>query len=131
MCVLNTNRYAQGLLTGLVMDSGDGVSHCIPVKDGYSFPQFTKRLNVAGRHCTTFLCDLLRLQGYNFNRTADFDTVRQMKEDLCYVAYDYEKELLLARNTTVLVKEYVHFPTLSLSLSLSLSFSLFFFFFFF
>ena len=98
--------YAQGLLTGLVVDSGDGVSHAIPVKDGYSFPQFTKRINVAGRHCTTYLCDLLRLQGYNFNRTADFDTVRQMKEKLCYVAYDYEKELLLARNTTVLVQQY-------------------------
>jgi len=98
--------YAQGLLTGLVVDSGDGVSHAIPVKDGYAFPQHTKRLNVAGRHCTTYLCDLLRLQGYNFNRTADFDTVRQMKEKLCYVSYDYEKELMLARNTTVLVKEY-------------------------
>ena len=45
--------YAQGLLTGLVVDSGDGVSHAIPVKDGYAFPQHTKQLNVAGRHCTT------------------------------------------------------------------------------
>lgn len=61
--------------------------------DGFSFPHLTKRLNVAGRHVTTHLVELLLRRGYAFNRSADFDTVRQMKEKLCYVACDYQKEV--------------------------------------
>lgn len=98
--------YAQGLLTGLVVDSGDGVTHVVPVVDGFSFPHLTKRLNVAGRHITQHLIDLLLRRGYAFNRTADMDTVRQIKEELCYVSYDVERESRLARETTHLVSSY-------------------------
>ncbi|KAH9531852.1 hypothetical protein CY35_19G059100 [Sphagnum magellanicum] len=77
--------YAQGLLTGLVVDSGDGVTHVVPVVDGYSFPHLTKRLNIAGRHITSYLIDLLLRRGYAFNRTADFETAREIKEKLCYL----------------------------------------------
>lgn len=61
--------------------------------DGFSYPHLTKRLNIAGRHVTTHLVELLLRRGYAFNRSADFDTVRQMKEKLCYVACDYQKEV--------------------------------------
>ena len=64
----------------------------VAVIDGFSFPHLTKRLNIAGRHVTTHLVELLLRRGYAFNRSADFDTVRQMKEKLCYVACDYQKE---------------------------------------
>lgn len=47
-----------------------------------------KRLNVAGRHVTEYLVKLLLLRGYAFNSSADFETVREIKEDLCYVGYD-------------------------------------------
>ncbi|KAG7033376.1 Actin-related protein 2 [Cucurbita argyrosperma subsp. argyrosperma] len=79
--------YAQGLLTGLVIDSGDGVTHVVPVVDGYSFPHLTKRMNVAGRHITSYLVDLLSRRGYAMNRSADFETVREIKEKLCYISY--------------------------------------------
>jgi len=46
-------------------------------------------------------------RGYAFNRTADFETVRQIKEKLCYVGYDIELEKRLALETTVLVEPYV------------------------
>jgi len=98
--------YAQGLLTGVVLDSGDGVSHVIPVYEGHGMPHLIQRLNVAGRHVTRRLIRLLQLRGYNLNRSADFDTARQMKEQLCYVGYDIEKEKALASETTVLVKEF-------------------------
>ena len=65
----------------------------VAVIDGFSYPHLTKRLNVAGRHVTTHLVELLLRRGYAFNRSADFDTVRQMKEKLCYVACDYQKEV--------------------------------------
>lgn len=98
--------YAQGLLTGLVLDSGDGVSHAVPVVDGYAFHHVMKRLNVAGRHVTNYLVELLMRRGYALNRTADFDSVRNIKEALSYVACDYAREMKLARETTHLMRSY-------------------------
>lgn len=98
--------YAQGLLTGVVLDSGDGVSHIVPVYEGYSLPHLTKRIDVAGRDITQFFIKLLLLRGYAFNRTADFETIRQMKEDVCYVGYDIPLETRLSTETTVLVSQY-------------------------
>jgi actin-related protein 2 len=94
------------LLTGVVVDSGDGVTHIVPVFEGYALPHLTKRLDVAGRDVTRYLIKLLLLRGYAFNRTADFETVRQIKEELCYVGYDLELEQRLANETTVLVENY-------------------------
>ena len=98
--------YAQGLLTGVVVDSGDGVTHVVPVYDGFVPQHLIRRLDVAGRHITRYLIKLLLLRGYSFNRTADFETVREIKEKLCYVAYDVQKERALAQDTTVLVEKY-------------------------
>lgn len=98
--------YAQGLLTGLVLDSGDGVSHVVAVYDGFVPQHLTRRLDVAGRHITRYLTKLLLLRGYAFNRTADFQTVQEMKEKLCYVALEPERERKLALETTVLTEKY-------------------------
>eukprot|EP00479_Gromia_sphaerica_P003840 TRINITY_DN14571_c0_g1_i1.p1 TRINITY_DN14571_c0_g1~~TRINITY_DN14571_c0_g1_i1.p1 ORF type:complete len:219 (-),score=43.14 TRINITY_DN14571_c0_g1_i1:149-805(-) len=65
-----------------------------------------RRLDVAGRHVTRYLIKLLQLRGYNLNRSADFETARQIKEKLCYVGYDPEVEQRLATETTVLVQPY-------------------------
>lgn len=98
--------YAQGLLTGVVVDSGDGVTHICPVYEGFALPHLTKRLDIAGRDITKYLIKLLLLRGYAFNHSADFETVRLMKEKLAYVAYDIEQEEKLALETTVLVESY-------------------------
>lgn len=98
--------FMKGLITGVVVDSGDGVTHIVPVYDGYALPHLTRRLDVAGRDITRYLIKLCLLRGYAFNRTADFETVRQIKEDLCYVGYDLELEKRLAVETTTLVENY-------------------------
>jgi actin-related protein 2 len=97
---------AQGLLTGVVVDTGDGVTHCVPVYDGFVPQQLIRRLDVAGRHITKYLIKLLLLRGYSLNRTADFETARMIKEKLCYSAYDIQKERALAQETTVLMETY-------------------------
>ncbi|KAK0410683.1 hypothetical protein QR680_005272 [Steinernema hermaphroditum] len=98
--------YAQGLLTGVVVDSGDGVTHICPVYEGYAINKQTKRLDIAGRDITRYLIKLLLKRGYAFNHSADFETIRQLKEKLCYVAYDVEQEQKLALETTVLTEPY-------------------------
>eukprot|EP00163_Fabomonas_tropica_P005561 TRINITY_DN1511_c0_g1_i2.p1 TRINITY_DN1511_c0_g1~~TRINITY_DN1511_c0_g1_i2.p1 ORF type:complete len:393 (+),score=130.04 TRINITY_DN1511_c0_g1_i2:548-1726(+) len=98
--------YAQGLMTGCVVDSGDGVTHIVPVYEGFAFPHLTRRLDVAGRSVTKYLIKLLLLRGYVFNRTADYETVRQIKEKFCYVGHDLQLEKRLALETTTLVEQY-------------------------
>lgn len=98
--------YAQGLMTGVVVDSGDGVSHVVPVWEGIVPAHLIKRLNVAGRHITTHLIKLLQVRGYNFNRSADFETARQIKEKCCFIGYDLDIENTLALETTTLITKY-------------------------
>ncbi|KAI8142058.1 actin family [Fennellomyces sp. T-0311] len=98
--------FAQGLMSGVVVDSGDGVTHIVPVYQGYAPANLTRRLDVAGRHVTRHLIDLLLRRGYAFNRTADFETIRQVKEKLCYVSYDLQLDQKLGNETTTLVESY-------------------------
>ena len=98
--------YAQGLSSGVVVDSGDGVTHIVPVYESVVLNHLTRRLDVAGRDVTRHLIDLLSRRGYAFNRTADFETVRQIKEKVCYVSYDLDLDTKLARETTTLVENY-------------------------
>ncbi|PFH50941.1 hypothetical protein AMATHDRAFT_60112 [Amanita thiersii Skay4041] len=98
--------YAQGLTTGVVVDSGDGVTHIVPVYEGFAMPHLTRRLDIAGRDVTRYLIKLLLMRGYAFNRTADFETVREIKEKLCYVSYDLDQDTKLSEETTVLVESY-------------------------
>ncbi|TXT11137.1 hypothetical protein VHUM_01888 [Vanrija humicola] len=98
--------YAQGLQTGVVVDSGDGVTHIVPVYDGFALPHLTRRLDVAGRDVTRYLIKLLLMRGYAFERTADFETVRGIKEALCFTSYDLDLDKKLSDETTVLVENY-------------------------
>ncbi|KAJ9102346.1 Actin- protein 2 [Naganishia friedmannii] len=98
--------YAQGLATGVVVDSGDGVTHVVPVYEGFALPHLTRRLDVAGRDVTRYLIKLLLMRGYAFERTADFETVRKIKEELCYMSYDLALDKKLSEETTVLVENY-------------------------
>ncbi|EKV18284.1 Actin-like protein, putative [Penicillium digitatum Pd1] len=98
--------YAQGLSSGVVVDSGDGVTHIIPVYESTVLNHHIRRLDVAGRDVTRNLIALLLRRGYALNRTADFETVRQIKEKLAYVSYDLELDKKLSEDTTVLVESY-------------------------
>ena len=85
-------RYSTGRTTGVVLDSGDGVTHSVPIFEGFALPHSVMRNDIAGREVTKFLKLLLKKEGYNFNTTAEFEIVKTIKERACYLSSNPIKE---------------------------------------
>ncbi len=98
--------YASGRTTGIVVDSGDGVTHIVPVYEGFAISHAIHRSDIGGRDVTDYLRRLLRQRGYSLSSSAEREIVRDIKERLCYVALDPEKELKLAEKVSGMEKTY-------------------------
>ncbi|XP_029900735.1 actin-like [Myripristis murdjan] len=89
----NPQQVGAGRSTGVVFDSGDGVSHSVPVFEGYCPPHAVQRFPLAGGDVTMELKKLLQEQGVCLRTTAEMEIVREIKEKCCCVALNYEAEL--------------------------------------
>jgi len=79
-------------LTGVVIDSGDGVTHVIPVAEGYVIGSCIKHIPIAGRNITSFIQTLLREREIGIPPEQSLETAKAIKERYCYVCPDIAKE---------------------------------------
>lgn len=98
--------YARGLLSGMVVECGEGITQVVPVNEGIVPYHLIKRHGVTGNNITMYLKKLLQLQGFNSNFLSDTEILRCIKESLCYTSCDLDEDRRLARETTALVETF-------------------------
>lgn len=89
---LASKRVGGATLTGTVIDAGDGVTHVIPVADGFVLAGSIKSMPIAGRDLTAFVQQLMRERGEAVPPESALDVARRVKEQHCYVCSDLAKE---------------------------------------
>ena len=81
--------YASGRCTGVVLDSGEGVSHTVPIFEGYAIPHAIQKILLAGKDLTNYLKEILMERGLKLTTPADIEIVRDIKETQTHVVGDF------------------------------------------
>lgn len=98
--------YASGRTSGVVLDSGDGVSHTVPIFEGYAIPHAIQKIFLAGKDLTEYLREILKDRGYSFTTAAELEIVRDIKETMCYVVGDFDAAMKEAEENHACEKNY-------------------------
>ncbi|ETO06816.1 actin [Reticulomyxa filosa] len=102
--------YSTGRMTGIAFESGDGVSHSVPISEGYALPHAILRSDFAGKALTDYLQKMLTERGYSLTTSAEREAVCNIKEKFAYIAKDYQSELKKVETTSSDIEQKYELP---------------------
>lgn len=85
--------YASGKTTGIVLESGEGITHSIPIFEGFAIPYATIKLDIGGSDLTKYIVNLFKENGVNIAESAYEENFKQIKEKKCFVSYDFDSSV--------------------------------------
>ena len=98
---------ATGRTTGLVVDSGEGITNIVPVYEGYSIKSSIQTLDIGGKTLTDFMRDSLLVElNIYMNQTSEYEIVKEIKEKICYVAENFESEMEIFEKSDIKEKKF-------------------------
>lgn len=80
---------ASGRTTGVVLDSGEAVSHMVPIFEGYAIPHATLKVKLGGSDLTNYMRKILKERGHTFNIHTESHIVQDIKETMSYIVADF------------------------------------------
>ena len=98
--------YATGHTTGIVLNSGEDVTSSVPIYEGYHLPHAICSLDIGGRNLSDYIMSILRQHGYPIRTEDECKIVTTIKETLCYVSLDFEKEMQKVVSSSTIKKSY-------------------------
>ncbi|OHT12230.1 Actin, nonmuscle [Tritrichomonas foetus] len=98
--------FSTGRTTGLVFESGDGVSQVVPIYEGFALQHATERHNFAGSDLSLWMQKILGESGLTLTSFSEKEIARSIKEKLSYVALDYQAELEKAKTSNQCEEKY-------------------------
>lgn len=99
--------YTSGLTTGVVLESGEGVTHAVPVYEGYSLPAAVCKGDIGGGDVTEYMRDLMEIRlNMQFTGIDGRRTIRDIKENLCYVALNFQAEMTKSHTDSTIETNY-------------------------
>ena len=98
--------YAAGRMTGVAVESGYVSTFSSVVYSGYVLPHTIPKTLYCGRDFDWYLLKLLHKRGYEFNSAVERTEIPKIKEKLCFVSEDFDRDLELSRNSDEFEKSY-------------------------
>jgi len=101
--------FATGRTTGTVVDAGEGITHTVPIYEGYAIPHAITEIPLSGFELTQYMYELIHKQHQDSELTFDVlrDNCRELKEKYCKVAIDFDAEMKTAQESSELEKKYI------------------------
>jgi actin-related protein len=95
-----------GRTNGIVLDSGEGVTSIVPICEGMTLSHAMLRFHLSGIDLTDYLQRLMTERGYYLDTPSEQELIPDIKEQLSYVALDFNEEMSATHSSAEIEKQY-------------------------